>query len=219
MMKTSSGEVCGKATGCAERVGWKEIYRALPWIPRTEADWSILSLTLAISLGEGGKRCALPPGIDTGVALRDNSEVDKLLLIHRRLAHSHECRQCAGTGERSRTAEARARGDVAVGEDLHPDWLPDRLRALLPEKLQSTAETGLEVIAPFVLGRVDFEVTVDGDLKFTGWELREDVGEPDGAVFGRETDGEEEVGVDGHGEDGEEHVVDVLRGTKSEINK
>lgn len=156
------------------------------------------------------RMCALPSGIDTDVALRDNSKVDKFLLIHRRLTHGHECRERAGAGERSRTAEACARGDVAVGEDLHPDRLPDRLRAFLPEKFQSTAETGLEVVAPFMLGRIDFEVTVDRDLKFTGWELGEDVGEPDSAVFGREADGEEEVGVDGHRKDREEHVVDVL---------
>lgn len=42
MTKDSSGSVFGKFTGRALRAGWKDTNRALPWVEKTEADWSIL---------------------------------------------------------------------------------------------------------------------------------------------------------------------------------
>lgn len=127
----------------------------------------------------------IPSRVHTNGPLADDGQLRQLLLVNRLLAIGRHDGQSTSRHESSTRAESSASRHGAVHENLHALG-PEVLSMLLAQQLQSSAQTGLEVVGPFVNGRVDVDGIV-GNIELARLELGIlHVGDldPEGALLG-----------------------------------
>lgn len=115
--------------------------------------------------------------------------------------------------ERSTAGNTTTGGHVAIHQNLHTDR-DQRASIRLAQELQCAKQTGLEVVHPFVLLRINLDIGIVGHAKFARGELlRRNVGNFNsraGGPGGNDLDGHNHIDAHGGREDIVEGVVDML---------
>lgn len=124
-----------------------------------------------------------PARIDANSALRDNSQIQQILLgdvVVIGLQHS----QCTSAHEGSTAGDTTTGGHIAVDQDLHAGRDERAIGLLLAQELEGARQAGTEIIHPLVLLGVDLDILIVGHAKLARGEfLRRDVGDCDGGAL------------------------------------